>query len=528
MISRTMWDTVRPFLGKRATPLFLFALLFPSLISCGSTTSPVVRGSEGISAGRAADHLNYLASDLLLGRNTPSAGLDSAAAYIARVFRDAGLQPVDGSYFQDILLHTVALGDTNTLELRTPGRVERFALKDDFVPFDMTADRSVSGDLVFAGYGIAAPEYGYDDYAGLDVKGKIVVVLRHEPGEEDSASVFTGRKNTDYANVATKVRIAKERGAAALLVMTDPLNHTSLTPRGFAWPSLSRLIPQDALPITLAVEDSTKIPVLHIGTRVMNRLFGSVDSLRELQRSIDSSMRPRSFRIQNVAGTVRTSTAITVQHTQNVVGLLPGRGADPLGSAVIVGAHYDHVGYKKNSPAGQDSIFNGADDNASGTVGLLEVAAALGAAGSRPAKSVLLIAFAGEEKGLFGSKYYAQHPFIPLERTAAMFNMDMIGRNSPDSLLLIAEDRDSSLILIAREENEPSGFVLTRSRLDAGGSDHMSFTRRGVPGLFFHSGLHTDYHRPWDEAALIDTEKIARVAGLVFRTAWRVAESPLP
>jgi len=486
-----------------------------------------VRGSESISAGRAGIHLNYLASDLLLGRNTPSAGLDSAAAYIARVFKVAGLQPVNGSYFQEILLHTVALGDTNALELRTPGRIERFAIKDDFVPFDMTADRSVSGDLVFAGYGIVAPEYGYDDYAGLDVTGKIVVVLRHEPGEEDSASVFAGRRNTDYANVATKVRIARERGAAALLVMTDPLNHTSLTPRGFAWPSLSRTIPKDALPMTLAVEESTKIPVLHIGMRVMNRLFGSVDSLRELQRSIDTSMRPHSFLIKNVAGSVRTSTAITVQRTQNVVGLLPGRSADPLGSAVVVGAHYDHVGYKKNSPAGEDSIYNGADDNASGTVGLLEVAAALGATGSRPATSVLLLAFAGEEKGLFGSQYYAQHPLVPLEQTVAMLNMDMIGRNSPDSLLLIAEDRDTSLILLARQENGPSEFILTRSRLDAGGSDHMSFTRRGVPGLFFHSGLHTDYHRVWDEAALIDTEKIARVAGLVFRTAWRLAESPV-
>ncbi|MCC6399103.1 MAG: hypothetical protein IT282_18965, partial [Bacteroidetes bacterium] len=180
MISRTVRDTARSLLGIRIAPLVLLALWLPSLISCGSTASPVVRGSESISAGRAGIHLNYLASDLLLGRNTPSAGLDSAAAYIARVFKVAGLQPVNGSYFQEILLHTVALGDTNALELRTPGRIERFAIKDDFVPFDMTADRSVSGDLVFAGYGIVAPEYGYDDYAGLDVTGKIVVVLRHE------------------------------------------------------------------------------------------------------------------------------------------------------------------------------------------------------------------------------------------------------------------------------------------------------------------------------------------------------------
>jgi hypothetical protein len=192
-------------------PVLLWAL---SSLSCGAGDSPLLRGSESISTNRVAAHLAYLASDALQGRNTPSPGLDSAASYIARVFAGAGLQPVDGSYFQDILLHTVALGDSNSFELRTPGRIERFALKEDFVPFDMTADRAVAGDLVFAGYGIVAPEYEYDDYAGLDVRGKIVVVLRHEPGEDDSLSIFMGRKNTDHGNVGTKARIARERGMA--------------------------------------------------------------------------------------------------------------------------------------------------------------------------------------------------------------------------------------------------------------------------------------------------------------------------
>ncbi|HSQ74303.1 MAG TPA: M28 family peptidase [Bacteroidota bacterium] len=500
-------------------------LLAISSLSCGGGESPLLRGSGSISANRVAAHLAYLASDALQGRNTPSPGLDSAATYIARVFAGAGLQSVDGSYFQDILLHTVALGDSNSFELRTPGRIERFALKEDFVPFDMTADRSVTGDLVFAGYGIVAPEYGYDDYAGLDVRGKIVVVLRHEPGEDDSLSVFMGRKNTDHGNVGTKARIAKERGAAALLVMTDPLNHTSLTPRGFAWPSLSRIIPRDALPTTLAVEESTKIPVIHIGERVMRRLFDSVDSLKALQARIDSTMRPHPFAFAGVSGTVRTSTSIKVDRIRNVMGILPGSNPALSKSVVIVGAHYDHVGYKKNSPADKDSIFNGADDNASGTTALLEVASALGGAGTRPARSVLLIAFAGEEKGLFGSRFYTEHPSIPLDRTLAMLHMDMVGRNSPDSLLLIADDRDSMLVAIARQQNPPSDFTLVKTRLDSGGSDHMSFAKHQIPALFFHSGLHADYHKPSDEAALIDVHKVARVAGLVFRTAWHLAES---
>jgi hypothetical protein len=424
-----------------------------------------------------------------------------------------------------MVLHTVDLGDSNTCELRTPGRIERFALKEDFVPFEITADRMVSGELVFAGYGIVAPEYDYDDYAGLDVKGKIVVVLRHEPGEEDSASVFRGRKSTEHANVSTKADRARERGAAALLVMTDPLNHTSLNPRGFPWPSLSRVIPRDALPMTLAVEESAKIPVVHIGERVIQRLFGSRDSLEGIQARIDSTMQPHSFAFAGVSGTVRTSTAIKVDRTRNVVGLLPGSDSTLSPSAVVVGAHYDHVGYKKNTPAGKDSIFNGADDNASGTAALLEVASALGGAGSRPRRSILLVAFTGEEKGLYGSQFYTDHPLIPLDRTVAMLNADMVGRNDADSLLLIAVDRDSALVRIAKEVNGSSAFTLVESGLESGGSDHLSFTKHGVPTLFFHSGLHAEYHRPSDEAALINGDKIARVAGLMFRTAWRLADA---
>ncbi|MBK7259870.1 MAG: M20/M25/M40 family metallo-hydrolase [Ignavibacteriae bacterium] len=193
---------------------------------------------------------------------------------------------------------------------------------------------------------------------------------------------------------------------------------------------------------------------------------------------------------------------------------------------VVIGAHYDHVGYKKNSPAGTDSIFNGADDNASGTAGLIEVAKAAGAMGTRPARPILFIAFAGEEKGLFGSEWYARHPLFPLPSTRAMLNMDMVGMNAPDSLLLIAQERHRSLEDVARSVNDGSGFTLVTSNLESGGSDHMSFTKRDVPALFFHSGLTPYYHKVVDEASLLNPDKIARVAGLVFRTAWILAGSP--
>ncbi len=193
--------------------LLAFAILH---ISCGPATTPIQQETTSISEQRVARHVAYLASDALKGRNTPSPELDSAAAYIARTFASAGLLPVGGSFYQDTHLHTVALGDTNSLLVHKGGDDTWFALKADFVPFDMTADREVSGPLVFAGYGITASEYGYDDYSSIDVRGAIVLVLRHEPGEDDSASVFLGTKATDYSNVATKVRIAREHGAIGL------------------------------------------------------------------------------------------------------------------------------------------------------------------------------------------------------------------------------------------------------------------------------------------------------------------------
>lgn len=493
--------------------------------SCGSD-GQLMRASRSASAAGAAAHVAYLASDALLGRNTPSPGLDSAAAYIARQFRQAGLQPVHGAWMQEMRMQVISLGDSNSLALRVNGKFADFAIKDDFVPFDMTADRRVAGDLVFAGYGITAPDKKYDDYDGLDVRGKVVVIFRHEPRENDTTSQFKTRKDRDRWSLAAKVKRAKELGATGVLVMNEPLSHMALTPRGFPWPSLSRIIPRDALPMTLMTDDTEKIPVVHVGERVITTLFGSVDSLKRIQQRIDTDLRPASFAFQGATVVLRTSTVVTVHRAQNVVGLMPGTDSTLQDAPVVIGAHYDHVGYKKNAPAGTDSIFNGADDNASGTAALIEAAKAAGAMSTRPARPILFIAFAGEEKGLFGSEWYVRHPLFPLGRTRAMLNLDMVGMNAPDSLQLIAEERHRSLEEVARAQNGGSGFTLVTSTLDAGGSDHMSFTKRDVPALFFHSGLHPYYHKVVDEASLLNPDKIARVAGLVFRTAWTLAGAP--
>jgi len=211
------------------------ALLF---ITPSNNTPPPREALNAITATDIRRHIDFLASDSLMGRNTPSPELDRAAEYIAGEFKRYGLKPVNGSYFNDFNVSTVRLGKENNLAITTAAGEKIYEIKKDFMPFDMTASKAVTASLVFAGYGITAPEYSYDDYAGLDVKGKIVLVMRHEPSEKDPASPFNGEKDTEYSQVSSKVQNAIDHGVAGLLVITDPANHRSLVPRGFPWPSL--------------------------------------------------------------------------------------------------------------------------------------------------------------------------------------------------------------------------------------------------------------------------------------------------
>jgi len=311
-----------------------------------------------------------------------------------------------------------------------------------------------------------------------------------------------------------------------VLVATDPLNHRSLAPRGFPWPSLSKIIPKDALPLSLGVEEEEKLPVVHVGENVIRCLFGSVDSLRSLQAAIDKSFNSRSFPIEGVRVRLGTSTLIREMTARNVVAMVEGSEPDRRKEHLIVGAHYDHVGLQRNALAGEDSVFNGADDNGSGTVALMEVGAALGAMKRKPLRSIVLVAFAGEEKGLLGSEYYARHPALPLDSAVAMLNMDMVGRNAEDSLQIIGAPEESFLVQLTRKENAATGLTLVNTILGSGGSDHQSFQKRKVPVIFYHSDLHKDYHRVSDEAAFISEKKVARVANLVFRTAWTLSSVP--
>jgi hypothetical protein len=472
-----------------------------------------------------SNKLNFLASDSLLGRKTPSKELEIAARYIASEFKSYGLAPVNGTYYQPIELRRTRLGENNSLEITKDTNSHHLKLKKDFVPFEFSASETISGELVFAGYGISAKEYNYDDYAQIDVKDKIVVILDHEPGENNSSSVFNGTELSKYGKVQYKIQNAIEHQASGLIILTDPLNHINLKPIGFPWPSLSKLIPNDALPIYLEDNiNSHKIPVVHGGESLINIIFSDIDSLINLQKRIGQTLTPQSFDLKQFKVKITTSLEKEKVEAKNVVGYLSGSDPKLKDEVIIIGAHYDHLGYIKNSKTDADSVFNGADDNGSGTSALMCVAKAFTTLKKPPRRSILFIAFTAEEIGIFGSNAYVNNPLFPLDNTVAMLNMDMIGRNHRDTLYLYQAKLYPNISKIIKKQNKKyhTGFTLIEKG-HTYGSDHAPFQSKSIPNIFFFSGLHKDYHTVRDNPEYVNYEKIARTAILCFGTAWNIA-----
>jgi len=497
-----------------------------------------------ITEPRTRSHVEFLASDLLEGRSTPSRGLDIAASYIAAHFARLGLTPGgdDGSFFQGFPLLSERKLATQRLALAGPqGKALRPDV--DFTPLPMSGSGKVSGALVFAGYGITAPEEKYDDYEGLDVKGKVVIVLRKEPRAALDGEAFSGKRTTRHAYFQSKVANAARRGAAAILVVNGPLNAEE-RPLDQSWPQRGEGMSGGGR----EGGDGTAIPAFQISPEAVEALLAAdlrnADKapeggrLKALQVEIDAELAPRSFEALGVRLEGEVAIEDVASLAKNVVGVLPGADPELKAEAVVFGAHYDHVGVQSEKGAsfyGQigpakdgDRIHNGADDNASGTSALLEVARAFAESGARPARTVIFVAFAGEELGLLGSQHYARSPFVPNDRTVAMLNMDMVGRNALDKVFL-GGTRDT--VAMERALNEANALVgMSMERMAPGpldgASDHASFQAVGIPSVFFFSGDHPDYHRVSDHADKIDAEKIARIARLAYLTGADLADDP--
>jgi hypothetical protein len=499
---------------RRRDGIFL-ALLFASALSLGVAAWPSAgradrEAQSEYSAKEFQDAVKYLASDKLKGRGDGSKELDVAAHYIARHFKKFGLKPGgdNGTYFQHFLMTVGAkLGGNNSLIYERGATRKVLAAQKDFLPFSFSADISLAAPLVFAGYGITAPDLHYDDYQGLDAKGKIVIVLRHEPQENDEKSAFAGTQLTTHAAIVNKAISAKNHGAVGMILVNDLGNHPEEADDLIRFGSL-------AGPVEM------KLAALQVkAAEVDEWLKPSGHTLEELRQAIDKDLSNHSFALDP-----STRLALTVDvkriHRQvaNVIGVLPGRDEKLGRQAIVVGAHYDHLGLGDNhslAPRLIGQIHHGADDNASGTSGLMELAEGLARQRSNLKHSIIFIAFAAEETGLLGSSYYTEHPLIPLDQTLAMLNMDMIGRISKNRVYVGGTGTSPGFKKLVEEANRPVGFEVKDFTSGYGASDHMSFTMRGVPVLFFFSGLHSDYHKPSDTWEKIDAADGARVVDLV-------------
>ncbi len=482
--------------------------------------------------GRARGHLYYLASDSLKGRNTPSAELDKAADYIAAEFHKYGVKPINGSYFHHYTLLRTNLDEKLVLRFKTSKSEQTFIPKDDYIPLENTGAGNIkNAGLVFAGFGMDLPELHYNDYAGIDVRGKIVVIFRGVPHFADSVFSDTSyrRKLWNYARYSVKARTALKRGATACLIINIGLQSGIVSPRpsGFPWPALYPKMPVSALPLQIAkATPDTLIPMISIGENVINSLFGSIDALATIKERIENSGKPFSFSIDSVTASEFSITTILESiPAKNVVGII--EGVEKPSEHIAVGAHYDHIGASAFPSSGKDFIYNGADDNASGTTGLLLLAEKFAVA-QPPKHSIVFIAFSGEERGLLGSKAYCNNPSLPLSGCKAMFNMDMIGRNSDDSVSLGGSTRCKELADIAEEENkkldEPFKISYNIENFFFR-SDQASFAMRKIPVLFFFSGEHSDYHGLDDEADKIKFSKLVRITELCGKCVWRIADS---
>lgn len=457
----------------------LAALLATSLllgaVPASAQAPPPAKEAKGFNAIRQADlkrDLTYLTSDELAGRMSLQPGNDMAIAWIADQFAKAGLQPgaKDASgkptYLQPITLIEYRGDPTaSSATMTRAGKATTWRAPDVTGAYKTPVD--LNAPVVFAGFGITAPELGYDDYAGVDVRGKVVLIFDHEPQEADPKSIFNGTGNTRYATSRVKVLNAQKHGAVAVLMMAEP-NRKHATNAERAGRIRGNDTPRaTALPAQAIRDDEVRIPLLNVRDEVGAALFAaSGTTLSAAQSAIDGAAKPQSRALPDTTLAIQLRNISTrTADTQNVVAILPGSDPKLAAETILVSGHHDHDGMEQcadpaNPPISTPPdprpcprIWHGADDNGSGTVGVVAMARAFAANPVRPKRSIMFVVFASEERGLLGAYWLAAHPLRPLATTRAMINFDMIGRNETpsgqtDGVLDIPADTTNRLNLI--------------------------------------------------------------------------------
>jgi hypothetical protein len=472
----------------------------------------------------------FLAGPECEGRGVDTKGIEKAADYVAEEFKKAGLKPAgkDGSYFQPFsFVASSKIAEPTSLSLQGP--TELSVMKElkagtDFNVMGFSPTSKMSGGLVFVGYGITAPDLKYDDYADIDAAGKVVVLLRKTPragvtGDKRFDTSVPTPDESPHAALQSKIDNAVAHKATGVIVLNDTT---------FAGKNDSLVqFANHSFGTTPA-----PFPVMHVKRAVIDALIagGPVKTVADIETLIDKDLKPRSFEIKGWKAVGEVTVKKTEFACKNVVGVLEGAG--PLSAeTVVIGAHYDHVGDgnfgSAGGPTARGKIHYGADDNASGTTGLIELARRYGAMKNRQGRRIVFLAFSAEERGLYGSIHYCKEPLYPLDKTAAMINMDMIGRvkavnadwlglwGQKDRLIVYGTGTGDTFKNLVEDANAKTDFKLITLAAGTGPSDHDSFYRKKVPVLFLYTGTHGEYHRPTDIPEKINVPGMKKVADYV-------------
>jgi Peptidase family M28/PA domain len=505
--------------------------------------------------------LIYLTSDALGGRMSLQPGDELAANWIADEFLKAGLDPPvshpegKAGYLQPFtLIEYQPDRAASSITLSRAGKATVWHAPEAIGAYKQAVD--LTAGVVFAGFGITAPELGYDDYSGIDANGKIVLIFDHEPQEDDPRSIFNGTGNTRYATARVKVLTAQAHGAVAVLIVAEPnRKHLTNAERSARiGSSVARAIP---LPLQAIQEDEVHIPSAIVLDGVAAELLATAGvTPSAAQTAIDRDLKPQSRALPEttVALHFRNSLERTGV-TNNVAGLLPGSDPGLAAETILITAHHDHDGMAPCAdpahppvstppdPHPCPQIWHGADDNGSGTVGVVELARAFGGNHARPRRSILFVVFASEERGLLGAYWMAAHPLRPLATTRAQINFDMIGRDEAPSpqtegLIQIPADTGNRLNLIGalyspdydqtvKQQNRAIGLTLD-DRFDHESalnvffrSDQFPFVLHNIPAFWWFTGFHPDYHHTTDTVDKIDFAKMQKILQLAYLTAWQ-------
>jgi hypothetical protein len=480
------------------------ALLTLVLLAAG-----VAAAADSADPKRYLDDIKALTTPAMEGRGDGTPGLTRAATLIEQRFRTLGLQPAGkNSYRQPFTVITGAkLKENNRLEVLNGAAKKELKLNQDFVPFSFSSSGEISGPVVFAGYGASATEFGYDDYAHLDVKDEIVVVLRYEPAGFSAKSAHGGL--TEHSQLITKAINARNHGAKAVLVVNGKLGDGEAD-------QLTRFG-------SVSGPENAGILFLQVKNDEAQEWFAAAGkSLADVQNQINTLSNPSSFAFP---AKLQISLKVNIESTRatvdNVLAYLPGKTDE----YVIIGAHYDHLGrgyFDSLAPSQIGQIHPGADDNASGTAGVLELARLLAPMKGQLQRGILFASFAGEELGLLGSAEWVKEPTLPLGKAVAMLNMDMIGRIKDDKVYIGGVGTGAAFKSLLGEEQSKSPFKIEYSAGGYSASDHTSFVAKKIPVLFFFSGLHSDYHKPSDTWDKINAPGAAHLLDFIDDVALKI------